>query len=101
MASLSSASDLGGRLPVQRGRCLLDGLDDPVRAGAIARGDMCLANDVRPQDLPEQVQFGVARNRRRRGDPEDRAVALVESDGAVRVDGRIRQVALLVLDYRE
>ena len=62
---------------------------------------MALSNEVDTQDVREQRQLGIARRRRLRCHSEDRAVAFVEADRAVGVDGRARQVALLVLDDRE
>ena len=65
------------------------------------RGDVRLANHVRAQHLPEQVQLRLARRGALRRDREDRAVALAQPDRPVRADDRARQVALLVLDDRE
>ena len=58
-------------------------LGDPVGAAAIARGDVLLADDVRAQDLGEQLELRLAGGRRARGDVEDRAVVLAQPDRAV------------------
>ena len=84
-----------------RGPSGLGRLRDPVRAAPVARRDVRLADHVGAEDLLEQGELRLARRRRRAGDPEDRAVALLEPDRPVAVDHRARQVALLVLDDRE
>jgi uncharacterized protein YjiS (DUF1127 family) len=60
-----------------------------------------LANDVGAEDVPEEIQFRLTWRGALRRDPKDRAVALAEADRAVRVDRRVRQVALLILDDRQ
>ena len=71
---------------------------DPVRAAAVARGDVRLTLDRRPEQLPEQVQLGLAGGGVLGRDSVDGAVALDQADDAVGADDRFGEVALLVLD---
>jgi hypothetical protein len=57
-----------------------------------------LADDVGAEDLLKERQLGLAWRGALGGDPEDRAVALAESDRPVGADECAREVALLVLD---
>ena len=59
---------------------------------------MLLADDVGAEDLAEELQLGLAGGRRALGDVVDGAVVLAQPDRAVGAEGRVRQVALVVLD---
>src|SRR3954452_12674560 len=77
------------------------GAADPVRAAAVARGDVGLAFDIRPEQFSEQLELGLTRRAVFCRDAPDRTVALDQPDDAVGADHRLRQVTLLVLDHGE
>jgi hypothetical protein len=60
-----------------------------------------LAHDIGSEELAEQGQLGVARDLRPPGDLVDGAVVLEQPDHAVGVDGRLGEVAGVVLENRE
>ena len=76
-------------------------LGDPVRAAAVARRDVLLADDLRAEDLGEQLELGLAGGRRARRDVVDGAVVLAQPDRAVGAERGVGEVALVGLDDGE
>jgi len=60
-----------------------------------------LADDVRPEQLPEQRELGVAGSVRPPGDPIDRAVVLAQQDRPILALDGLREVARLILEHGE
>ena len=59
---------------------------------------MLLADDLRAEDLGEQLELGLARGRRARRDVVDGAVVLAQPDRAVGAERGVGEVALVALD---